>query len=162
MKYYLNEIREKLTGDHNCRLQNREIFGRTHFSDFALYFLSVFLGPNDQTWFMKCRMKRLLETNGNFEGCNFPNEGHFLGAWPMVVINNCTIFLKYEYWKIWNEKKKRKKKKNWLLATCFEISNDATKEIEIGKKKGTNSGMKLLLIMLIQILKSGTFISLKR
>ena len=56
----------------------------------------------------------------------------------------------------------KKKKKNWLLATCFEISNDATKEIEIGKKKGTNSGMKLLLIMLIQILKSGTFVPLKR
>ena len=56
----------------------------------------------------------------------------------------------------------KKKKKNWLLATCFEISNDATKEIEIGKKKGTNSGMKLLLIMLIQILKSGTFVLLKR
>ena len=60
------------------------------------------------------------------------------------------------------EKKCEMKKKNWLLATCFEISNDATKEIEIGKKKGTNSGMKLLLIMLIQILKSGTFVRLKR
>ena len=59
------------------------------------------------------------------------------------------------------EMKKKRKEKKWLLATCFEISNDATKEIEIGKKKGTNSGMKLLLIMLIQILKSGTFVCLK-
>ena len=132
MKYYLNEIREKLTGDHNCRLQNREIFGRTHFSDFALYFLFVFLGPNDQTWFMKCRMKRLLETNGNFEGCNFPNEGHFLEAWPMLVINNCIAL--YHFLVIWILKNVIWKN-NWLLASCFEISNDATKEIEIGKKR---------------------------
>ena len=57
---------------------------------------------------------------------------------------------------------KKKEKKIGFLRLCFEISNDATKEIEIGKKKGTNSGMKLLLIMLIQILKSGTFVRLKR